>query len=94
MKAILFVTNEIFRGRDRDDPRINIIIYAPSGTPFDVPGIRALASTFGDYYPVAITTPSVFSLSLTSSFIVSLSLNLTLSFTPDVYIYIIYILFC
>lgn len=52
IRAILFVVSDIFeRQRNRDDPRITILIYAPKGTPVDLSGLKQLATTFSDYYP-------------------------------------------
>lgn len=52
LRAILFVVEGVLQQRDPDDPRITVIINAPNGTPFDLVGMRTLASTFSDYYPV------------------------------------------
>lgn len=52
MRAILHVAFDAFNQRDPDNWKISLVMYAPKGTPFDLKGIAALASTFGTYFPV------------------------------------------
>jgi hypothetical protein len=54
IRGILFVVSAVLAGRDHDDPRLSIILYAPVGTPADLKGLKALATTFSDFFPVRI----------------------------------------
>jgi hypothetical protein len=53
MRAILHVAFAAYNKRDPDNWKISLVLYAPKGTPFDLKGIAALASTFGTYFPVS-----------------------------------------
>jgi hypothetical protein len=63
MKSILSVTLGVLSQRSIDhpgDPRITILVFAPKGTPFDIKGISALATTFSKYFPETLSKAIVF----------------------------------
>lgn len=53
-EAIIFIVAMILSTRDPEDPRLTLLYYAPSGTPFDVKTFAAIANSFADYFPVRL----------------------------------------
>ena len=60
LKMILYVVSDLLSRRDPCDLRWSLLIFAPTGTPFDLKLIKAAARLFSDNYPETLSKVLVF----------------------------------